>query len=274
MKSIKITLSILAIATIALSSCKKEQKDDFNSNKKGAIELHFDNRAGSADLVLNTTAYKNSFNEDMTFTRFDYYISNIKLIKEDGSIYTVPRDNSYFLVKENDAASQEIKLTGVPENNYTGVTFTIGVDSLKNVAPLAERTGVLDPSGAGADMYWAWNSGYIFVKMEGTSPSARLDSVSGIRPFKYHIGLFGGYSTPTVNNIKEVTILFGGDKAAVREAKSKVPQAHINVDALKVVNGPNNISVATTPVIMVTPISANVAENYKSMFTLDHLHGE
>ena len=91
MKSIKITLSILAIATIALSSCKKEQKDDFNSNKKGAIELHFDNRAGSADLVLNTTAYKNSFNEDMTFTRFDYYISNIKLIKEDGSIYTVPR---------------------------------------------------------------------------------------------------------------------------------------------------------------------------------------
>lgn len=273
MKTIKTTLSILAITTIALSSCKKE-KGDFDPNKKGEIELHFDNRAGSTDLVLNTTSYKNSFNEDLTFTRFDYYISNIKLTKEDGSIYTVPKDNSYFLVKENDVASQEISLKGIPENNYTGVTFTIGVDSLKSTAPLAERTGVLDPSGAGSEMYWMWNSGYIFMKMEGTSPSVGLDSLSQPRPFKYHIGLFGGYATPTVNNIKEVSISFGGAKAAVREAKSSAPEAHIYVDALKVLNGPNNISVAATPVIMVTPISANVAENYKSMFTLDHLHGE
>jgi hypothetical protein len=97
-------------------------------------------------------------------------------------------------------------------------------------------------------MYWAWNSGYIFMKMEGTSPSARLDSVSNTRPFKYHIGLFGGYTTPTVNNVKEVTLTFGGSKASVREAKSTAPEAHIYVDALKVVNGPNNISVAATPV--------------------------
>jgi hypothetical protein len=87
----------------------KKKKSDFDSNKNGNLTLHFDNRAGSSDLVLSSTAYKNSFNEDLTFTKFDYYISNIKLTKEDGSIYTLPKDNSYFLVKESDATTQDIR---------------------------------------------------------------------------------------------------------------------------------------------------------------------
>ena len=64
---------------------------------------------------------------------------------------------------------------------------------------VSQRTGVLDPSGAGADMYWTWNSGYIFFKMEGTSPAATGMGNS----FMYHIGGFGGYSAPTINNIKQ-----------------------------------------------------------------------
>ncbi len=275
MKTTKLVLGLFAIATLALSSCKKETKtSDIDPNRKGAIGLHFDNRAGSQDLVLNTQTYQNALGQDVNFSMFKYYISNIKLINKDGSTFTYPKDQSYFLVNEADATTQEIELDNVPEGDYTGVTFTIGVDSLKSTAPLAERTGVLDPAVGAAGMYWMWNSGYIFMKMEGTSPSAPLDTASGTRPFYYHIGLFGGYSTPTINNIKEVTVSFGSSVASVRQAKTSAPEAHMYVDALKVLNGTTNINIANYPVVMANSYSANIANNYKEMFSLDHVHND
>ncbi len=275
MKTTKFILGLFAIATLALSSCKKETKtSDIDPNRKGKMGLHFDNRAGTADLILNSQTYQNALGQNLNISKFNYYISNIKLINKDGSTFTYPKNDSYFLVQESDDATQDIELENVPEGDYTGVVFTIGVDSLKSVSPLTERTGVLDPSAGGSDMYWSWNSGYIFVKMEGTSPSAPLDTPSGQRPFMYHVGLFGGYSTPTLNNLKEVTISFGTSVASVRQAKTTAPEAHLFVDALKVLSGSTNIDFTLNPVVMGNPYSANVANNYKSMITLDHVHND
>lgn len=77
---------------------------------------------------------------------------------------------SVFLVKESDKASQTVKLNDVPAADYVSLTYTVGVDSAKSVADVSKRTGVLDPASYGTDnMYWSWNSGYIFFKMEGNS---------------------------------------------------------------------------------------------------------
>jgi hypothetical protein len=86
--------------------------------------------------------------------------------------------------------------------------------------------------------------------------------------------LFGGYSTPTINNIKEVTVSFGSSVASVRQAKTSAPEAHLYVDALKVLNGTTNINIANYPVVMANPYSANIANNYKEMFSLDHVHND
>lgn len=108
----------------------------------------------------------------------------------------------------------------------------------------------------------------MFVKIEGTSPSAPLDTPSGQRPFMYHVGLFGGYSTPTLNNLKEVTISFGTSVASVRQAKTTAPEAHLFVDVLKVLSGSTNIDFTLNSVVMGNPYSANVANNYKEMLAL------
>jgi hypothetical protein len=46
------------------------------------------------------------------------------------------------------------------------------------------------------------------------------------------------------------------------------------VDALKVLNGTTNINIANYPVVMANSYSANIANNYKEMFSLDHVHND
>ncbi|OWY24285.1 hypothetical protein C7N43_35200 [Sphingobacteriales bacterium UPWRP_1] len=261
---------IISAVSIFLTSCDKES--EINPNEKGSIGLHFDNRAGSSDLALNTGNYTNALNQALNITTFNYFVSNIKLHNEDGSVYTVPQAESYFLIKESEAESQEIELNDVPEGNYNKITFTIGVDSLRNTMPISERTGALDPAGEAEGMYWMWNSGYIFMKMEGTSPVAPLDSASNTNLFMYHIGGFGGYSSQTINNIKEVTLSFGNESAKVRNDNMEAPEAHLYVDALKVLNGSTNIDISATPVVMFAQYSTNIANNYANMFSVNHVH--
>lgn len=254
-------LFLLSIAIISfISSCKKEETEG-----PGMVAIEFDNRAGSADLELNTTWYKNANNDSMNFSLFKYYVSNFVFNKEDGSSYVVPKDECYFLIDEADETSQEVEFEDVPAGKYVSVTFTIGVDSLKSTAPQSERTGVLDIT-THADMYWVWNSGYIFVKTEGTYSQAAGND------FMYHIGGFGGYSSPTVNNLKTVTMALPG--APLNFGSNNHKHIHTFVDALKVVNGPNNISVPTTPMIMGGPDAPAIANNYKNMFVVDHIESE
>jgi hypothetical protein len=114
-------------------------------------------------------------------------------------------------------------------------------------------------------MYWSWNSGYIFFKMEGGS--AASTQVNKI--FQYHIGLFGGYATATLNNLKNISLdLTTRGVAKVKTGKS--PNVHLLVDVLKMFNGATNVSIASNSVVMASPYSATVANNYQYMFQHDH----
>lgn len=271
---IKLAFIAGAFVSVLATGCKPKDDDstDIDPNKKGKLALHLEHQVNGAALVLNTNNYTNALAEEFKITTFNYYLSNIKLKNENGTTYTVPQAESYFLVKESDADSKEITLSNIPEGNYTDITFTIGVDSLRSTMPIADRTGVLDPAAGAEGMYWMWNSGYIFMKMEGTSPVAPLDSATSTRPFAYHIGGFGGYSSATINNLKTVNLSFNGEKALVRAANSAAPEVHTIVDASKVMNGTTNVSIATNPVVMFNPYSVNIANNYSSMFRVDHVH--
>ncbi len=220
-------------------SCRQENEPIASgTDVKGELTLEFDNVVGSANLVLGKTTYKNSFNESYTVDAFNYFVSNIALQKADGSLYKVP--DSYYLIRESLSSSQKIKLTDIPQGDYTGVNFTLGVDSTKSVSPVTERTGALDPGtyGQAVDMYWAWNSGYIFVRLEGSSPAVPADRGSF---YELHTGGFGGMTGKTANNLRSVSLTVPVT-ATVRS--QIVPVIHILADAAKVMDGPNKISLA------------------------------
>jgi len=259
-------LFVLLFSSIVLFSCKE---NEINSNDKNSITLSFDNKVGDKALVLGTGAYTNSSGEDFTVTTLNYFISNVSFKKEDGTVVKFP--NNYFLIKQSDAGSLEAELKDIPTGNYKEVSFMVGVDSTRSTSDLSQRIGVLDPASYGDDgMYWAWNSGYIFFKFEGTS-SVIPTNATGKRPFQLHVGGFGGMTTKTANNLRTITLPLS-NAATVRS--NIAPKVHLFVDILKVFNGTTQIKLAETNLVHTINTATPIADNYKQMFSVNNVSND
>ena len=243
--------------------------DDDSSGQSSSITLEFDNIVGSANLELGTSTmpYSNSKGEAYKLTRLTYYVSNIKLKRADGTVFTDPvkSDGSagYYLVDENDAESQEITVENVPSGDYTEVTFTIGVDATQ--VNHAAQTGALDPAKG---LFWSWDAGYIFIALEGVSPvSTEPENV-----FQYYVG---GYkedaASNQVNNIKTITLSFNGNPAPIRPAHE--PEVHLLFDVNKFLNGPGEqVTFSSNASRHTSKASQNLSGNIAASFVVDHIH--
>lgn len=258
MKKSKLILVGLAIISVSFTACKD---DDQNTNVSGpgTITLDISNVAGNVNVdETGATTYINSSGESFRINRLKYYISNVQLFNVDALVYTMPE--SYFLVDESNNATTKLAIPNVPAGNYTKIKFMVGVDSTRNVS--GTQTGALDPANG---MFWTWSSGYIFYKLEGkSSASSQSDS-----SFIYHIGGFkNGNNT---NATREVEIEFGGNTLIVNG--NREAEIHVFADVLKVFSSPNTISIAALSTQMGQGGNALlIADNYKNMFTFDHLH--
>ena len=220
----------------------------FKSSQKTKVRIQFKNYAGNVILQLDST-YKNVLGQDFTIANFKYYVGNICLKKVDGKSYIL---KEYFLINEHEEDSKQITLNDVPEGNYTAIEFIIGVDSLHNCSGLQE--GVLDPTNG---MFWAWNTGYVFLKLDGQSPFSK--SVNNV--FEYHIG---GYKQPT-NSIRKITLNFKGDKTV---SSINPLSLLIKADALEVLKTPTTVDFSKLPSVTDTRNAATIANNYVDMFSL------
>ncbi|MGI4865930.1 MAG: MbnP family protein [Janthinobacterium lividum] len=230
------------------------QKGPEPASPTGDLYLELEPTVGQAPLVLNTGMYPNGNGEQFTISTFKYYLSNVTLQRRDGTHYTVP--DGYFLVDAAQSASQHIALKDVPAGEYTGLSFVVGVDSARNVA--GAQTGALDPVNG---MFWDWNSGYVFVRLEGTSPA----SATGRLRFAIM-----GFQKP-YNALRTVAPSFGG--ATVTVSSDHEPEIHLNVDAQKLFTGPSPIHFATMYEAENGPNAMLVANNYAAgMFTVEHIH--
>ncbi len=137
----------------------------------------------SEEIQLNLPIQKGK--ETITFHTLKFYISQFTC-KNDNAL--ILRMEKVILVDLEDSTSQKIELAPA-ENKYYDkrtkhISFLLGTDSLMNVSGNLE--GPLDPING---MYWAWNSGYINLKAEGTIQ----DSTGNTSLFEFHIG---GYMPP------------------------------------------------------------------------------
>lgn len=257
------------VAACLLISCKKN--DNPTPTESGSLRIEFDNVVGDENLVLNAKTYRNAAGEEFTVSKLDYFVSNFVLYDDKGNSFTIPQDSSYFLIREDEKSSQYVTLNQIPFADYVAVEFMVGVDSARSASPIEKRKGVLDPgeNPSHHGMYWSWNAGYIFLKLEGSSDAA----TSANSKFSYHIGLYGGYHEPTVNNTRVVRVEFGHDKATV--SSTKVPLVHLFADVLKIFDGPGTqlkISEINSIAAERAQEAAQVADNYAQMFTYDHTH--
>lgn len=243
-------LALLITGGLFVVSCNP----DTPSSEMGTVTLEFENVFDDNAFTIGNK-YTIANGDEIVPSKLLYYISNISLSNDDGSkTHTIT--DGYYLVDASDAASLAIELTDIPNGEYTKVNFMIGVDSTRNVSGAQE--GALDPAKG---MFWSWNMGYIFMKMEGTVQ----DSID----FRYHIGGF----MQNANNVKMVAASVPtGSMINVNGTQSTV---HFMVDFAEYFKNPVDLDIAATPIIM-SPNAASVivADNYKDIFMIHHVHNE
>ena len=178
-------------------------------------------------------------------SKFRYYISHIAVIDGNNKETYLPDD--YYLVNEADSISKTIELpvTGP----ITSLSFVIGVDSIKNISGV--QTGSLDPANG---MFWTWNSGYVFAKLEGQSDISPAPAHS----FTWDVGGFRQHE----NAIRKVTLPF--DKKMEAGGNTII----IHADILKWFNGVHDLKIARSPTChQPGTLAMQLADNYSTMFS-------
>lgn len=165
----------LAFLCLALATaCEPRPPDDVPGAE---LVLEFSHVVGTAPLALGTPA-TTRYGHELTFSQLRYWVSNVRLVAEDGSTHHV--EPSYFLIEQSPRRTRtRIELQGLPPGRYTALTFDLGVDRERNHS-LDRMAGEL---AVGLGMDWTWNTGYVFFNAEGTFVER---SNSG--EFSYHIG--------------------------------------------------------------------------------------
>ncbi len=245
-----IALATIALfATISFQSCTDEPTEP--KNTKGTLTVEFEHVWGldKAPFYMNTPLLHPMSKDTISVNLLKYYVSNIVLTNANGSKYIVPE--SYYLISPEE---NSIEVKDVPAGDYTGMEYIIGVDSARNNSGI--QTGALNPSNG---MFWSWSTGYIFVRIEGTSPQ----SPTGM--FLYHLG---GYTSP-FNAINKRNFTF--DQEVLTVAPTAKPTVHFTVNVAKIWHGP--VKVADLNVIHnVGDNAVSMAKNYSDGFLFDHIH--
>jgi len=220
------------------------------------VTIQFRHFAGMEALILDSAVYNNDLGQSFRITKLKYYISNIHLIREKGGDLEV---NSSFLIDDRDEKTKKITISSVPEGSYSSMEFILGVDSLHNCN--GAQSGALDPING---MFWAWNSGYVFLKLEGKSPS----STSPGNMLEYHIG---GYKSPN-NCIRKIKIAFPGKLIIDTELRSN--SIELKADILEILKTPVSIDFSKLSSVTDFHNSTTIADNYQDMFSLLNIRSE
>ncbi|MEN9569264.1 MAG: hypothetical protein RL172_495 [Bacteroidota bacterium] len=169
MVSMKITV-LITIAVLYLLQLPAQQ------HKPGMLTIQFKNTYNGQPVQLYDSLYSNGMNEQFELRKLKYYVGQVQLA---GNAI----QPQYYLINQQDSASWYFTIPVNP-GKYEQLSFLLGVDSSSNTS--GAQTGALDPLN---DMYWTWQSGYVMIKIEGTSPQ----STTANNKMEYHLG---GYSGP------------------------------------------------------------------------------
>ncbi|MBL0102575.1 MAG: hypothetical protein IPP51_01650 [Bacteroidetes bacterium] len=241
---------ILILVTITtVSSCKKDTETPASTEETLSFHLH--RNVGTADGIYDSL-YQTASGRKFNITDYRFYISNIVLIKGDGSLY--PLTGKVILAGPS---AMEYELQKVPVGNYKGFTFMMGLDSITNHSdpttfgagsPLAVQT----PS-----IHWDWNSGYIFFKVEGKVDTTAAANGSADFDYLYHIGM---------DDLKR-TIDFSTNAFSV--VSGSPHELHIEFDLLEALSNVDMRTENMTHTMDNFPLATKIADNWQAAWSAE-----
>jgi hypothetical protein len=210
------------------------------------LTIRFRHIVGRQPLQLSSTRYSNRFGEPFLVEQFKYYISALSVIDQDGHEELLMQDP--HLIDASDSASLTLHFSSGQLPIRT-IRWLLGVDSAANTGGV--QIGDLDPMRG---MFWTWNSGYIYARLEGQSDSARAPA----HRFTWDVG---GYKA-NANAAREIVLAIpdgrGDDKSLVIEA-----------DLEKWFDGRQPIRLSQSPTCHEPgALAMRLADNYATMFSI------
>lgn len=218
---------------------------------QSGLEILLQHFSGNQILRLDSGSYTNESGQHFTVTKFKYYLSNFQLKSVDGKQYN---SKEVFLVNEEETSSKKIFLPDVPAGNYSSLSFTLGVDSILNCSGI--QSGALDPVNG---MFWTWNTGYIFLKLEGKSPVSK----SPANIYEFHVG---GYKSPA-NCIRRITLSLDQ-----KSGKEPLRQIILRTDVLELFKSPEKVDLSVLSSVTDFHNAEMMADNYSDMFSVLEIH--
>lgn len=135
----------------------------------GTLQINVKGSFGEKTLVLNDF-YKLPDDKLVNFTSLLFYISDIKLVKENGEEVLIKDADMIDFYKNHSTAStaplgETLTIEGVPEGEYKAIKFGIGLPASLNATNPADYSS--DNPMSKTEMYWDWRGTYIFSVIEG-----------------------------------------------------------------------------------------------------------
>lgn len=272
MKTIYKKLFMLLVIAFVYSSCSKNNDNPAANN----ITLQFNNtfkdqtivlgNASSTSATLNTSAN----NQIHHFSELKYVISNIRLIKANGSEFPYninDLDKGATVVDQSKPSTLSFILASVPSGEYTKIKFGLGVKKDINTLDQVRFPAFYALAGANdTQMMWEWGTGYRFTKIEGfygaDSKELSIHSGSTVE------GTEGAY-IQGVDAYRDITLDLT-THAVVGEASPKI---HIKADFDKLLSGKTNTITLSTGTGMNDNATPNIHTAVQMVKFVDNLGG-
>lgn len=248
---IKKQLVTILTLLVVLVSCQKEKSAE--STATANLEIRFQPTMNGVPLQLNTP-YTNAAGENFTISTLKFYTGQFALGDVQSGARSQAIGEPYYLTDQAESGSMTFTQTITP-GSYNGLSFLAGVDSTRNVSGV--QSGALDPA---MGMFWTWNSGYIYLKIEGNSVVSNQPNGK----FEYHIG---GFKFP-YSAIREITAELT-EPGRWEIIAGQTISFDINFEIDRFFSSVHQLSISNTPVCT-TPgeLAAQIADNMASAFAV------
>ncbi len=161
-----IRLIVLSTAMLlVLGACQSNKEATLTD-----VELNFAADFGGELLVMYGKTYEYPGNADFRLQLFQFYISDVYLVKSDGSLG--PQILDVALVNFGGVQSEEearkgvsVLLKDVPVGQYSGVRMGLGVGPVLNKT----QPGDYSVDHPLSTNYWMMTNSYVFAKIEGNA---------------------------------------------------------------------------------------------------------
>ncbi|HSZ71639.1 MAG TPA: MbnP family protein [Cytophagaceae bacterium] len=189
-----IAFSVLTICTVLyLSSCGKKSDDASPSTPTGTLQFHLHTNVDTNEVGDFNTVYSipvpgsATARRNISVSAAELYISNIQLVRSDGSLYNVSNE---IVLKVQPI--EPYTIGNVPAGNYKSVRFYVGLD------PTTDKRVLVLPADSVLNHSEMWfgsaaTNGHLFINFQGSIDTTTVASGSSMTPFSFKLGTNKNY---------------------------------------------------------------------------------